>query len=215
MNKYCRFILLYTLCVFSFSLCAQQYDPIADPKAIVVQDQARFTILSDRLIRMEYVPDGKFNDQATLTFVNRKLPVPDYQVKHADGWLTITTPLIVLKYKEKSGKFTAENLLISYKDPSRSFTWQPGMKDKSNLKGTTRTLDGVIGRYGIYQAHKVQLDDGILSRSGWCFIDDSQRPLFDNSDWPWVEARTAQTADVWHESAGVLAPRLRRYSVSV
>ncbi len=32
-------------------------------------------------------------------------------------------------------------------------------------------------------------------------------------DWPWVETRAAQTADVWHESAGILAPGARRYSL--
>src|ERR1700689_2037023 len=32
-------------------------------------------------------------------------------------------------------------------------------------------------------------------------------------DWSWVETHAAQTADVWHESAGVLAPRARQYSL--
>jgi len=32
-------------------------------------------------------------------------------------------------------------------------------------------------------------------------------------DWPWVETQAAQTADVWHESAGVSAPRARLYSL--
>jgi alpha-glucosidase (family GH31 glycosyl hydrolase) len=163
-----------------------------------VQDQARFTVLSDRLIRMEFAPGGRFNNQATLTFVNRKLPVPKYQVAHTNGWLTISTTYVTLHYKEKSGKFTAENLVVSYHDAAHNFTWRPGTVDQKNLKGTTRTLDGVIGKYGLYQQHTVELDNGILSRSGWCFIDDSERPLFDNSDWPWVEGRHTKNDQDWY-----------------
>jgi hypothetical protein len=31
-------------------------------------------------------------------------------------------------------------------------------------------------------------------------------------DWTWIETQVAQTAEIWHESAGVLAPPARRYS---
>lgn len=47
-------------------------DPKADPEAIVVSANARFTVLGDRLIRMEWAEDGKFEDRATLGIVNRK-----------------------------------------------------------------------------------------------------------------------------------------------
>ena len=54
------------------------YNPLADPKAIVTADNARFTILTPRLIRMEWAADGKFEDHASLVFLNRSLPVPKF-----------------------------------------------------------------------------------------------------------------------------------------
>src|SRR5215469_5437722 len=50
-----------------------QNDPVADPKAIVTIGHARFTVLTPELIRMEWAADGKFEDHASLVFLNRKL----------------------------------------------------------------------------------------------------------------------------------------------
>ena len=36
-----------------------------------------------------------------------------------------------------------------------------------------------------------RLGPGLLSRDGWTVVDDSERPLFDDSPWPWVMPRPA------------------------
>jgi alpha-glucosidase len=54
------------------------YEPVADPRAIVTAGHARFTVLTPQLIRMEWAADGKFEDHASLVFLNRKLPVPKF-----------------------------------------------------------------------------------------------------------------------------------------
>jgi len=182
------FLLIISLLSYAFSF-AQQYDPKSNPAAAVISGKARFTILTDHVVRMEYTNDSTFTDQATLTFVNRHLPAPVYQVSENNGWLIIKTEYRILHYLKNSGPFTTHNLYIEYHDSSHIFTWRPGMKDKKNLKGTTRTLDGVIGKLNLYNMRKINIEDGMLSRSGWTVVDDSQRPLFDNSDWPWVQAR--------------------------
>lgn len=180
------------------SAVGQQYNPVANPQAVVRTGNARFTVLTDHVIRMEYAPDSTFVDEASLTFVNRNLPVPAYQTKDDNGWLVITTRFCTLRYRKNSGPFTAHNLQVQYHDSLRTFTWHPGQKDKSNLRGTTRTLDGMSGRFSFFKLRKVKLEQGILSRSGWALIDDSQRPLFDHSDWPWVQARTGAEAQDWY-----------------
>lgn len=177
---------------------AQPFDPIANTAAVLRSGQARFTILTDHVIRMEYAKDSAFTDQASLTFVNRNLSVPVYQKSESNGWLVIKTKFCTLHYQENSGPFTAQNLYIEYRDPLHSFTWKPGMKDEQNLKGTTRTLDGVLADLNLYDSTKLNLGEGILSRSGWALVDDSERPLFDNSDWPWVQARNGgDTQDLY------------------
>lgn len=52
---------------------------------------ARFTVLTPQLIRYEYSTTGLFEDRATLTFVNRDLPVPSFSKEVDDTTLTITT----------------------------------------------------------------------------------------------------------------------------
>ncbi len=172
-------------------LSAQEYNTVANLNAVVRVGNARFTVLTDRVIRLEYSADNNFTDQASLTIVNRNLPVPPFSTTADDnGWLVIKTKYCTLHYRQNSGAFTARNLYIEYTDPQHTFTWKPGTKDHRNLKGTTRTLDGCSGEFSYNGMKKIALEDGILSRSGWCLIDDSQRPLFDNSDWPWVQGRT-------------------------
>lgn len=68
-------LLSLALAIISFSALAQN-NPIADPAAVVEYGNARFTVLSDRLIRMEWSSDGAFEDRASLAIVNRNLPVP-------------------------------------------------------------------------------------------------------------------------------------------
>jgi hypothetical protein len=54
-------------------------NPIADPKAQVTIGNARFTVLTPQLIRMEWSADGKFEDHASFVFLNRRLPVPKFE----------------------------------------------------------------------------------------------------------------------------------------
>lgn len=155
--------------------------PQADPAAIVVSGDARFTVLTPRLVRMEWSAAGRGEDAASLVVVNRRLPVPAFRVEHRAGWLTITGDSLLLRYREGSGRFTPENLSVAFGVGGRLVTWHPGLRDTANLRGTIRTLDGVHGA--------TSLEPGLLSRDGWTVLDDSDRPLFDESDWPWVVPR--------------------------
>ena len=68
------FIILLLLPTF----VSAQENPQADARAVVVAGNARFTVLTPQLIRMEWSEDGVFEDRATLTFVNRKTDVPNF-----------------------------------------------------------------------------------------------------------------------------------------
>lgn len=177
------------------------------PKTLLAQEavtsiaysdnNTRFTIISDGMVRMEYSSDGKFIDAPSFIAVNRKYPKTDYQIKKRRNSLEIITKKMKIYYKLKSGKFTADNLAILSTDKSCPFIWKLGMKQTENLKGTSRTLDGMDGdTLTIYQVdnyHKgdtLKLEDGLLAKDGWTFIDDSKGFLFDNDDeWNWVQKR--------------------------
>jgi alpha-glucosidase len=162
---------------------AQVDDPVADPAAVVGSGDARFTVLTPQMIRMEWSRDARFEDRASLVFLNRKLPVPPFTAKIEGDALVIKTGALELRYQRNSGKFTPANLSVTLRVNGTPVVWKPGTPDTGNLKGTTRTLDGVNG--------STRLEPGLLSRDGWTLVDDSARLLFDHADWAWVTARPA------------------------
>jgi len=187
----------------SATVQAQRADnPVADPKAIVTIGNARFTVLTSQLIRMEWSADGKFEDHASFVFINRRLPVPQFShtLTHNGTALTIKTDALTVNYTPAGdGHFTADNLSIALSINEKPVVWHPGMDDPENLLGTTRTLDGARG-----DKTREPIGPGLISRSGWTLVDDSTRPLFDSADfrflegekspWPWVMERPADEA---------------------
>lgn len=162
----------------------KQGDPVADPKAVVQRNDVRFTVLTPQMIRMEWSKDRRFEDHASLVFTNRKMPIPRHTVRSEGGCTVIETEALVLRYKDGSGRFTPQNLSVTLQLNGAPVVWKPGAPDKGNLGGTTRTLDGVNGA-------STKLEPGLVSRDGWVVVDDSNRLLFDNSDYPWVMRRPA------------------------
>ena len=77
------------------------YDPTADAAAVVVQGALRVTVLTPRLLRLEVAINGSFDDRATLSVVNRRLPVPAFTVGRPNATaLTITTADLALTYSD-------------------------------------------------------------------------------------------------------------------
>ncbi|WP_252778337.1 TIM-barrel domain-containing protein [Actinoallomurus rhizosphaericola] len=84
----------------------------ADKHAVQSGD-ARFEVLSPTLIRMEYAGDGAFTDAATFNAVGRDgFGRTQFTKKVEDGWLTIDTGPVKLRYKVGSGPFTADNVSV-------------------------------------------------------------------------------------------------------
>lgn len=174
----------------TFIARAADADPRAVPEAAVVSGDARFTVLTPRVIRMEWSPSGRFEDRASYVFVNRRLEVPPYKVKREDGWLKIDTGTLTLRYREGSGKFGPGNLEVSFAAGERDVAWNPGTPNEENLLGTYRTLDGISGA--------TDLEPGVLSRAGWTLIDDSSSLLFGAGDPPWATPRPDDEALDWY-----------------
>ena len=177
------FFLVAAIIISTLPQIAVCGNPEANHSAIVQRGDVRFTVLTPQLIRLEWSKEKHFEDKPSLVFLNRKLPVPAFTADDKADWLVISTDKLVLRYKKESGKFTPDNLAISFSLNGQTVTWHPGLQDTLNLKGTTRTLDGTNGE------KDVALEDGLLSRSGWAVVDDSRGFLFDNSDWNWVTER--------------------------
>ena len=164
-------------------------NPEAAPGAVVVSGNARFTVLTDRLIRMEWAEDGVFEDRATLAIVNRNLPVPGFRVSEKNGVLTISTGKVTITYS--GGRFAEGNLRATFRMGGRNVSWTPASDPSGNLKGTSRTLDGCKG-FAQLSSSETRLENGILSRDGWAVVDESERHVLEKngSDWgEWVAER--------------------------
>lgn len=173
------------------SRASEPFHPRADPAATITVDRARFTVLTPALIRLEWAPDRNFEDRASYAFIHRRQPPPEIRKSIEDGWLILQTRDLTLRYKLESEGFTAETLSIELRTGEDLVSWKPGMPDHGNLRGTTRTLDGVSGA--------CPLEPGLVSRDGWVLVDDSARPLFDESDWPWAVARPSPATHIdWY-----------------
>ena len=106
------------------------YDPTASAGASVqsADGMARFTVLTDRLIRMEYAKiKGRFEDRASLAVLHRHTAVPRFTNEEAGGVLTIKTTAVVLTYTNANADagsaasgFTAESLQVKPLDASSS-----------------------------------------------------------------------------------------------
>jgi hypothetical protein len=160
--------------------------PVANPAAVVSAANARFTLLTSRLIRLEYSADGRFEDRASQAFWYRDQPAPAFTVTRSGSQLILETDHLRLVYDENVAEFTSRSLYIDLK--TYSTTWRYGDANPTNLKGTGRTLDQVDG--------SIPLEDGLISRSGWSVIDDSSTLVF-NAD-GWLEPRqTPGTLDLY------------------
>ncbi|MHB1957963.1 MAG: TIM-barrel domain-containing protein [Acidobacteriaceae bacterium] len=159
---------------------------------------------------MEWSADGRFEDRASFVFLNRDMPVPAFThtvTRDGNGQaLTLTTDALKLTYTLApggNGKFTADNLQVSFHLNGKKVTWHPGMPATGNLQGTTRTLDGARG-----SDTAEPIGPGLISRDGWVVVDDSKRPLFDSADfqfkqgeaspWPWVTPRPSGRRQDWY-----------------
>lgn len=170
--------------------------PKAHPEAIVRAPNARFTVLTSRLIRLEFDPDETFVDQASQAFWRRRQPAPPFEVIDDGDQLTILTDHLRLQYQSGEGRFGPETLSVTLRDEQQ--TWRYGDLDENNLKGTLRTLDLVSGA--------AKLDAGLLSRSGWVVVDDSSSLVFDENGWLAVRGGNRQALDLYFFGYGTDYP---------
>ena len=164
-----KYLFTFILALFTVmqSYAQEEYNPVADPDAVVQSGNMRFTVLTPQMIRIQYSSKKVFEDRATFAVVNRRLPVPAFTTSEEDGYLYIKTEAVTLKYRTGSNPTTLRNrpefLSVTFNMNGHEVVWYPGKDDALNLKGTTRTLDNGRG----------ELENGILSRGGWALIDES------------------------------------------
>ena len=165
----------------SLEHCQIAVEPLPDPEAVVYAPHVRFTLLTSRLIRMEYSPSDEFEDRASQPFWFRCQPAPAFELTQSAGLLTIETEHLLLRYAPSARGFTPVSLSIHVKATDNTWHFGEHIWKSGDLKGTARTLDETDGF--------VALEAGLMARSGWALVDDSRSLVFDEQSW--LVARTA------------------------
>ena len=151
-------------------------DTISIQENTITGKKYRFTLLTERLIRIEYNPNGIFEDRPTQRVIFRKFPKVNYQISRTDLLLQITTPYFTLDYVLErpfySGKLTpGSNLKITLNQTDR--TWYYNHPEARNFGGITYSLDDFEGN--------LKLEKGLYSTDGFAHLDDSNSLVLDET----------------------------------
>src|SRR5689334_10526050 len=97
--------------------------PVANPASVVVHGQARFTLLTSRLIRLEWATNGQFEDRSTFAFPSRFADTPSFDCQSVDGGIEITTTFLTLRYLPDGKPFNSTNLSIWLAVGEKTIHW--------------------------------------------------------------------------------------------
>ncbi len=167
--------------------------PKSKDAAIIKGEKYRFTVLTPRLIRMEYSENGVFEDRATKIVTNRDFEVPKFEVEVTDETIYITTECVKITY-HKNHRFCPSSLTARYcgNYGDNTNTWRfkenerPYGGEPQTYFGTTTSLDIANGA--------VELEAGLMS---WHFTDlDDSKSLVIKED-GFVEARPEDIEDTY------------------
>ena len=135
-----------------------------DVMTIITGRNYRISLLTSRLIRLEYQPQGCFEDQPTTFARCRDFPdVPVVRRQSVQG-LELDTEALHLVYNEKPFSPGGLSIAVRGNVTHHRSVWHYGDRIRT-LGGTARTLDGVDG--------ETEVDPGVVSMYGFSVLDDS------------------------------------------
>lgn len=166
------------------------YTKAGPNKESVIQGaKFRITVLTERLVRLEYSENGIFEDRPTELVWNRFLPKPEFQVTNEGNILTITTKYFTLTYnKEKKfygGKVNPTAYLKISVNESEKY-WYYKHPEARNY-GTPN--------FSLNENGKVKYQKSLYSLDGFSSIDDSEsKVMLETGE---VADRTNKEIDVY------------------
>ena len=141
---------------------------VANPECIFKGNKYRITVLTERLVRLEYNENGIFNDYPTEVVWYRNFSKPNFKVTDSAGIISIKTKYFELFYKKEKpfngGKLTPmANLKINLLNSDK--VWYYGHPEIRNYGAFSHSLDDN------------KLQKGLFSLDGFVTIDDSKTLL--------------------------------------
>ena len=143
----------------------------SDKKAVIQGNHYRISVISERIVRLEYSPNGQFLDKPTQLVRRRNIGLPDFSVRQDANVLELTTKYFTLSYiKEqpfvgtKVDPMKTLKITLLSRDRDRRKDWYVGHPEARNLLGNMVSVDVNI---------PWNLQKGLYSIDGFASIDDS------------------------------------------
>lgn len=144
-------------------------------ESYIIGKKYRFTVLSPRLIRLEYSAKGVFEDRATSKIINRRFPKVPYAITESDTLVQIDTGVFTLTYvKDSELKSGALGSNIKAVLNNTKIEWQMNNPEVKNMRSINFSIDSIKDR--------IVLDRGLYSLDGFCVLDDSKSLVLDSND---------------------------------
>src|SRR5262245_42566726 len=109
-------------------------DPVAVRRATVMSGRVRVTVLTDRLLRLEYAADGAFEDRPALAVVNRRFPRVAFEARERGDGLVVDTGAVRVECADTTRPFSRSTLTATIGRGRARTTWRFGQRDRGNLR---------------------------------------------------------------------------------
>lgn len=140
---------------------------------IIRGNKYRITVLSDRLVRLEYSDTGSFEDRPTELVLNRNFPKVDFEKKEDQRFLTIKTKYFTLTYEKEypymGSKARPDQYLRIDLNNTEKY-WYYNHPEVRNFGGATYSLDNADGN--------CKYEKGLYSTDGFISLDDSSNLIY-------------------------------------
>ncbi len=143
----------------------------SDQRTVIQGSKYRISVISERVLRLEYSESGQFLDKPTQLIKKRNIGIPDFAVRQDANILEVTTKYFALNYiKEQPFVGTKvdplKNLKITLlsKDRDRNKDWYVGHPESRNMLGNMVAVDVDVPK---------NFQKGLYSLDGFSSLDDS------------------------------------------
>ncbi len=165
--------------------------PISQPASAantgrVVFGRRRFTCLSPTLVRIEFAPDGVFEERRSLVAYPVQQPQPFTAVTRDGAWDVLDTGALQIRTCRNEATCNRLNLEVRWSDGRLMQFWRPGDRDHQNLGGTLRSLDRYGGECCVLDGvHPAVTESSDVSAANWpawiqCEVDPLYQELHPN-----------------------------------
>ena len=158
-----------------YDLGVQFHRDISDLKSkkgsIIIGNNYRFTVLTERLIRIEYSTNGTFNDKQTQLVNFRDFDIPKYLMNQNETMIEIKTTYFTLTYvKESDFRKRPKDLTILLNNTNN--IWYYGHPEARNYYGSSISVE---------VKNDLPINKGLYSLDGFVSLDDSKAIRFDEN----------------------------------